>query len=411
VHDLRLLVFSPYFPPHVGGLEGYVSDLDEVLLASGRVEAITVFTPRLPVEARVAESLGEGHLIVRYPAFELIPNFPVPKVWTRAFWRALRSAAPASHDLFISHTRFFLSSLFALGCARVRSRPLLHVEHGSDYVQLTGRLARTAARAYDLLPGRFVLRRADGVVAISRAAAEFVRRLAGRDVPVVHRGIWTERLDATAPDATVLEHAAGRGVVTFVGRLIDGKGVPDLLHAFAALRDPAAVLCIVGDGPRRSDLEELAERLGIAAQTMFLGYLPEEHAWAVIRASDVVVNPSYTEGLPTSVLEAALMGRAVIATDVGGTSEIVSDGEGGMLVGARDIDALRMRLEELLGDPELRRRIGDTARTQASGRFDWELSGRRFMEVAERLLPAGRREPSQAVPAEEASSTSVNADS
>jgi glycosyltransferase involved in cell wall biosynthesis len=411
VRDLRLLVFSPYFPPHVGGLEGYVSDLDEVLLRSGGVDRITVFTSRLPIDAAAEEALGDGHVVVRYPAFELIPNFPVPKVWTRGFWRALSRADPAGHDLFVSHTRFFISSLFALGCARLRSRPLLHVEHGSDYVQLTGRFARAAARAYDLLPGRFLLRHADGVVAISHAAADFVRRLAGREVPVVHRGIWTERLDAAAADQGVLERAAGRRVVTFVGRLIDGKGVPDLIDAFAAMQDRQAVLCIVGDGPRRADLEQLVERLGISAKTMFLGYVPEEHAWAVIRASDIVVNPSYTEGLPTSVLEAALMGKAVIATDVGGTPEIVTDGQGGMLIEARDVDALRMGLEQLLADPELRRRLGDAARAQAAGRFDWNVSARRFVDIVAGLTSSEGSVPGQALAAEDASSTSVNTDS
>jgi glycosyltransferase involved in cell wall biosynthesis len=411
VRDLRLLVFSPYFPPHVGGLEGYASDLDEVLLLSGGVEAITVFTPRLPEEAPAAEALGEGHKVVRYPAFEPIPNFPVPKLWTREFWRALRSTDPASHDVFMSHTRFFLTSAFALGCARSASRPLLHVEHGSDYVQLSGRSARAAARAYDLLLGRFLLRHADGVVAISHAVAAFVRRLAGREVPVVHRGIWVERLDSASADERVLEWAAGRRVVTFAGRLIDGKGVPDLVRAFAAMQDPQAVLCIVGDGPRRAELEQLVERLGISPQTMFLGYVPEQHAWAVVRASDIVVNPSYTEGLPTSVLEAALMGKAVIATDVGGTPEIVTDGRGAILIKAHDIGALRLSLEELLADPSLRERLGDAARAEAAGRFDWNLSAQRFMEVVASLSAPAEAEHAQAVAAEDASSTSLNTDS
>ncbi len=387
MHQLRLLVFSPYFPPHVGGLEGYVSDLDNVLLRSGEVDAITVFTTKLPPEAESLEHRADGQLVVRFPAFELIPNFPVPKVWRPAFWSALRSARPRSHDVFVSHTRFFLSSALALACARVLRRPLLHVEHGSDYVQLTGRGPRAAARIYDWLLGRLLLRRADGVIAISQAAAEFVQRLARRESTVVHRGMWIERLDAAPPDQRLLDWAADRPIVSFVGRLIDGKGVADLLNAFAGLTGEPAVLCIVGDGPRRAELERLAERLGIAVRARFLGYLPEERAWAVIRSSDIVVNPSYTEGLPTSVLEAALMGKAVLATDVGGTREVVGDRRGGLLVQARDIEGLRSCLAQLLADADLRARLGAAARDEAAGRFDWDVSAKRFAAVARELTP------------------------
>ena len=102
------------------------------------------------------------------------------------------------------------------------------------------------------MPGRLLLRHADGVVAISHAAAAFVLALAGREVPVVHRGVHADRLAAAIADPDVLAWAGGRAVVAFVGRLIDGKGVPDLLEAFAAVQEREAVLCIVGDGPRRS---------------------------------------------------------------------------------------------------------------------------------------------------------------
>jgi glycosyltransferase involved in cell wall biosynthesis len=390
VPELRLLVFSPYFPPHVGGLEGYVSNLDQVLLDGGEVEAITVFTPRLPPVSLAVERPSERHLIVRYPAFELIPNFPVPKLWSPTLWSALRATAPARHDLFVSHTRFFLSSTLALACARVMRRPLLHVEHGSDFVQLSGRGPRVAARIYDLVLGRWLLRHADGVIAISHAAAAFVKRLAKRDASVVHRGMWTERLDATAADGEVLEWADGRVVVTFAGRLIDGKAVEDLVAAFARLDDERTVLCVVGDGPRRADIEALASTLGVADRVCMLGYLSEERAWSVIRSSDIVVNPSYTEGLPTSVLEAALMGKAVLASDVGGTSEIVSDGEGALLFPPRDVDALHAHLAHLVADPALRELLGATARAGTKGRFDWSASGSRFARIARELVPRGR---------------------
>jgi glycosyltransferase involved in cell wall biosynthesis len=383
---MRLLIFSPYFPPHVGGLEGYVRDLNAELIRLELVEAITVLTPRIPPEGSPFERLAPGYRVVRYPAFDLIPNFPFPAPWRRGFVRALRAALNRrEHDVVVCHTRFFLSSLAALAYSRTTRLPLIHVEHGSDHVHLGSSLHRRAARAYDLTLGRLVLRHADAVVAISQAAADFVKELAGREAQVIYRGVDHERYDGVQPSVELPAIAAGRPTVTFIGRLIDGKGVADLIEAFARLRGFDALLCIVGDGPRRADLEALAGRCGLADRCVFFGYQEEANALALIRASDIVVNPSYTEGLPTSVLEAALLGRAILASDVGGTSEVVSDRESALLVPAGDIEALREGLGALLSDSQLRARLGAVAHTEAVRRFDRSVSARRFAELARQL--------------------------
>ncbi len=381
MRPLRFLIFSPYFSPHVGGVESFVGEMSEVLVRDAQVDQVTVLAPQLPAAGAPREVLGPRLRVVRYPAMEVIPNFPLPKFWTVGFWRALRAAAPQHHDILVSHTRFFVSSALALLTARLTRRQVVHVEHGSDFVQLGSHLSKWAARAYDHSIGQVVLRRADAVVAVSAAAAAFVRRLAGREATVIYRGFWPHRLEELSPNQDVLTHADGRGVVTYIGRLIDGKGVADLMRAFARMEGDAYVLCLVGDGPRRSDLERLADQLGIRDRVLFLGYVEERQALESILASDVVVNPSYTEGLPTTVLEAALLGRAILATDVGGTGEIVVDGHSGVLVAARDIVGLSSALTRLLDDPELRRRLGETARREAGQRFDWTHSVQRFLEV------------------------------
>jgi glycosyltransferase involved in cell wall biosynthesis len=363
-----------------------VRDLHDELIRLGLVESITVLTPRLPPEGLAFEHRALGYRVVRHPAFELIPNFPCPSLWRPAFWSAARAALrPGDHDVAVSHTRFFLSSAAALAYSRATGIPLIHVEHGSDYVHLGSSLHRRAARAYDLTLGRLVLRHAHAVVAISQAAAGFVKELAGREAQVIYRGVDHLRYDRVEPSAELHAIAAGRPTVTFIGRLIDGKGVADLVEAFGRLQGHDALLCIVGDGPRRAELEALARRHGLGDRCVFFGYREEAEALALVRASDIVVNPSYTEGLPTSVLEAALLGRAILASDVGGTPEVVRDGESALLVAAGDIEALREGLSTLLGDSRLRARMGAAAHTDAVRRFDRSVSARRFAELARQL--------------------------
>ncbi len=342
-----------------------------------------MIAPRLPRFGPAAEERAANYRIIRFAAAEPLANFPLPAVWRPAFWRSLRAAQAGDHDLVISHTRFFPSSLLALACARARRRPLLHVEHGADYVQLGSRFGRALARLYDHGPGRLLLRHADEVVAVSAAAAAFVMRLSGRSAVVIYRGAAS--LDSGAADAELLRRADRAPIVLYAGRLIDGKGVRDLIDAFAAVPGPA-LLCIVGDGPRRADLVAQADGLGLADRVWFRGYLPESATHAAIRAADIIVSPSYTEGLPTTVMEAALLGRAIVATDVGGTGEIVRDEHSALLYAPRDVVALRDALAQLLADPVRRAQLGERARTEATQRFNWQVSAREFAALAQRVI-------------------------
>lgn len=378
---VRLLIHSPYYRPHVGGLETYVEELDHALWAAGSVEAITVFTPDLPSGDPLDEREPDGTRVIRYPALELIPNFPVPKVWTRSWWRALRAAASVRPDAVVGHTRFFVPSAVALLHARRLRVPYVHVEHGSDFVQMDRGWAGAVARLYDETLGRLVLRFADVRIAVSAAAADFVRDLAGVEAEVVHRGLPLGRLDAASPAAEAAELAAGRPLLVYVGRLIDGKGVADLVEAVEGL-DREVLCVVVGDGPRRADLERQAAAAGRPDRFAFLGYLPEDEALRWVLAADVVVNPSYTEGLPTTVLWAAACGRAVVATDVGGTPEVVADGVSGVLVRPRDVDGLRAALDALAVDPERRAALGAAARRDVRERFDSLAGAARWLEVA-----------------------------
>jgi glycosyltransferase involved in cell wall biosynthesis len=378
---LRVLVHAPYYRPHVGGLETYVEELHESLWAVDGVSAVTVLTPDIPAGAPAREQQPDGTLVIRYPALEVITGFPVPRFWSRDWRSAKRDAFATRPDVVVGHTRFFVSSALAhVHARRLRARHL-HVEHGSDYVQMTRRWPGVAARVYDETFGRLVLRLADRRIVVSTAAQAFVRRLAGVDATVAYRGLPRDRLAAAHPTPEAARLGGGRPVLAFVGRLMDGKGVHDLIDATDALVDD--VLCvIVGDGPARATWEERAARSRHPDRFVFTGYLPEVDALAWVMAADVVVNPSYTEGLPSTVLWGAACGRAVVATTVGGTPEIVTDGASALLYEARDVDALRRALEAVVGDPALRARLGAAAKADVWGRFDTVAGAQRWLAVA-----------------------------
>lgn len=380
----RLLVLSPLYPPHTGGLENHAEQFNKHLAAAGH--HITTWTPQLTPTAALHEQPHPNLEIIRFPSWEIIANYPLPKFWQPTFWQQFWKIKNIPTDVVISRTRFFITSPLAWLLARWKRVPWLHIEHGSGFVALNNPLTNTVARLFDESLGRLIFKQADGVVANSRASAQFVQRLApSRTAEVIYRGVEENELTAIPPDQTVRTKHPNKILIAYVGRLIDGKGVGDLLQAVAEL--PAAThVLVIGTGPQESALRHLAAQLKLTARITFYGDTPWPKAIALMKASDIIVNPSYTEGLPTAVIEAALCQRAIVATNVGGTPEIINHGVSGYLIPPKNPTALRIALEKLIHNPALRRHLGEAAATSATNRFTWARATAAYRQLLSAML-------------------------
>jgi glycosyltransferase involved in cell wall biosynthesis len=180
-----------------------------------------------------------------------------------------------------------------------------------------------------------------------------------------------------------------RFAVGWIGRMTAVKRTDDVLIAFKGLRESGidAVLCLVGDGPDRRHLEARAHELGVAKDTMFLGY--QEDVAQFYAAFDALVLPSGNEGTPVSVIEALAAELPVVATRVGGVPDVVRDGEDGFLVEAGATDDLAERLGRLARDPALRARMGKKGRERVLPRYAVERLVDDVDELYRSLLSAG----------------------
>ena len=154
----------------------------------------------------------------------------------------------------------------------------------------------------------------------------------------------------------------------FVGRLEAVKGVDVLLRAFARVRrsHPGAELVLIGDGEQREDLEQLVDDLGARDAVRFLGWIGEEEVRSAMAESTAVVIPSvWPENLPTVALEAMGVGRAIVASRVGGMPELIKDGQTGLLTRPYDVNDLARALSTVLDDPALARHMGERAHGQS----------------------------------------------
>jgi glycosyltransferase involved in cell wall biosynthesis len=179
-------------------------------------------------------------------------------------------------------------------------------------------------------------------------------------------------------------------VIGFVGRLNREKGLADLLRAFPQVLTacPEALLVVIGSGKEGErdalDVEDLADKLKVSSQVRFLG-LREDMA-LLYSAMDLVVLPSYREGYPRVLMEAAAMGKPSVGTNIRGCREVIEDGVTGLLVEPGDVDGLAQAMVKLLKDRALAERMGKAARARAESLFDERRGFESIARTYEELL-------------------------
>jgi glycosyltransferase involved in cell wall biosynthesis len=215
-------------------------------------------------------------------------------------------------------------------------------------------------------------------------------------------GIGADRL-VHIPNGVDLSHWAPRNgdradeppLIVCAARFVALKRQRDLVEALAALWEDGVAFraVLAGDGPTRPQIRELVSRLGLDGVVECPGRVPREEVHRLLGQATVACLPSATEGMPGTLMEAMASGVAVVATDVGGTSEVVVDGESGLLVPVHDPPALADAIGRLLSDHDLRARLATAGRRRMEERYSLEV----MLDAKERLyreLASPRRAPS-----------------
>ena len=352
---MRILVLAPYFLPVKGGLISFVWQTARRLVERGH--SVTVLTSRL--KGMKEEEVIDGISVIRCPSWDVLPSrFSIPL--GIPFDRIPRP------DVVITHTRFYLWSFFGGRFAKRHGIRWLHFEHGSSQVRYDNPIVRFFAWLADSSIGRWVLKNAK-VAGVSKASCEFARILGAKACEVLYNCVDTKFFNG--------KRKGHKGVViVFANRLIIEKGVHDLI---SAARNLDVKVLIVGAGPYESELRAMA-----GPNVEFVGEKDAAGVRDAMASADILVNPSYAEGLPTMVLEGGAMGLAVVATDVGGTREVIEDGKTGFLIKPKDVNILRERILMLVKDSKLREKFGRGLQKKVREDFDWE----RMLDKLEREL-------------------------
>jgi glycosyltransferase involved in cell wall biosynthesis len=194
----------------------------------------------------------------------------------------------------------------------------------------------------------------------------------------------------SSEDRANLAHQFGldsrRPIIGLVGRLSEEKGHQVLLSAVPRVLRyfPSTQFLFVGDGPLRRDLEQQIEQVGLTSSVRLVGFV--DNVRKAMCLSDLMVQPSLSESLPLSILEAMAQGKAVVATDVGSIREAVVAGETGLLVPPQDPEALAEAMIVMLGDPSRRIAMGEHGAQLVQDRFSMATRVSQVQQVYQRVF-------------------------
>ncbi|MFD4395946.1 glycosyltransferase family 4 protein [Kitasatospora sp. NPDC058478] len=375
----RTLIVTNDFPPRPGGIQAFVHNM-AVRQPAG---SIVVY----------ASTWRDGTEVARFDAEQ---PFPVIRDRTKVMVptpRVTRRAAEILRAEKCDSVWFGAAAplgLMAPALRRAGAARLLGMTHGHEaaWAQLPAarQLLRRIGAGTDVLTylGEYTRSRIAGAVG-PQAAARMVQLPPGVDETTFHPG-------SGGAEVRRRLGLADRPVVVCVSRLVPRKGQDTLIEAMPQiLADvPDAVLLIVGGGPYRADLEKLADARGVRASVRFTGSVPWEELPAHYGAGDVFAMPCRTrrggldvEGLGIVYLEASATGLPVVAGDSGGAPDAVLEGETGYVVPGGSAAAAAERIVRLLGDEELRRRMGEAGRRWVERSWRWDLLAGRLTSLLE----------------------------
>jgi len=367
---INIIQFMPYFPPHKWWVETVWEEIGKYWVKNNFWEFINIVTYFDQPSPQLSHLRGEGVEQVIYedkiiwykkdwyevlvcPSIEIINNFPVYKVWDRKYKLIkkylINKTSPQPSPLeerglvqnwrVVTHTRFFLTSLIWWIFAKTNKIKWIHVEHWSDYVKLSSKLKSYLSIIYDKIFWKWIFKKANRVLVISEACKSFInRKFVRREVEVFYRWIELKKIN--------LEKKWEVKIV-FVWRLVKLKWVEDLINAYKKswLNNE---LIIIWDWEEKQNLEKISKWFNIK----FLWFKNKNFIEKFLADNNcILINPSYQEWLPTTVIEWLFYKNVVIASNVWWTNEI-SNKEDLILFEAWNIDELSKKIKFALKNYE-----------------------------------------------------------
>jgi glycosyltransferase involved in cell wall biosynthesis len=375
-------MITPEFPPKIGGLGVYVHNLSKEMIKRGH--EVVVITRGSWKGLRTVRL--DGIDVYRVPYIPLYPLLVTTQgIFQNRILNELRS------DLDIVHVHHPISPPFNTALPMIVT---VHASVGSGSIEFQNFYSSVRVpgplfsimRRYVQASERRMLEKANCITTVSNALVNELHNLHGfgaNSISVLGNGVDTEVFEPR--DAKPEEK-----IVLYTGHLAYNKGLIDLVEAarYVLCKYPEVSFVLTGRGPFEGEIRRMLAKMKMTENFRLVGFVERPTLIELYQNASVYVFPSYYEGLPTSILEAMACGTPVVATAIDGIPEVVIDGKNGFLVPLKDPKAIANAIVRLLGDKELRERIGRAARQTIREHFSWDTVASRALECY-RLLAEG----------------------
>ena len=384
---LDVLQVSWEYPPHViGGLGRAVTCISRRLAEHARVHVLTIGLP-----GRVEDEHHDSLHVLRVDPFTLKSTGLVSWVYGFNFLMVVKAltAVPRPH---IIHVHDWLAAPAGVALKHLFKSPLIVTIHATEHGRSRGSITRPMQHQIHYWEWRVCYEAWRVIVCSESMKHEVVEAFSlPRDkLLVLPNGVELEELDSHRPFEGERSRYAlpWEKIVFFAGRHVYDKGVDVLVEAARILlsKRQDVKFIIAGDGPMRLHLMWLASTYGLGDKIYFTGRLSDEELYRAYKLADMVVIPSRYEPFGIVALEAMASGRPVVASRVGGLSEVVVDGETGILVQPGDPYSLAQAIEVLLDNPQLAREMGARGRRRVEELYRWGKVVRFLERIYQRVL-------------------------
>jgi len=365
---MHILIVTGIFPPDIGGPASYVPAIAAELTERGHVVEVTTLSDRLDHD-------DSGYC---FPVVRMARHVPRPLRVIQTVLSIIKRGRRA--DVLFVHGL----ALEAVIADWILRKPLVHKVVGD----LAWERARTFRGIEDSLEQFQQKRYNVSIELVKRLRAYWVRQgtriivpsmylknivqswaVAEEKISVIYNAVAGEHTQRTAAPPLIGRLSPHAGKIVSAGRLVPWKGFGDLIAAVEKV--PGAGLVIIGDGPRKQELEALVRKRNLNDRIFFTGQISrDEVLWYLDHADLFVLNSTY-EGLPHIVLEAFAANTPVIATDTGGTGELVRDGYNGLLIPPGDIDSLERAIRSICDNEQLGKELAGNG-FKTVQRFSWQ---------------------------------------
>lgn len=369
----KIAIFSGYYLPHLGGVERYTFNLAKKMKELGN--EVVIVTLRYDQSLTEIEENNYAK-IYRLPTFKIFASrYPIVKKNKRCK-ELLKLISRENIDSVILQTRFWTSSYIGSKFAKQNNIPMCVIEHGSSHFTVHNKFLDFFGRIYEHILTNLIKKNVKDFYGVSKKCNEWLKHFKIYAKGVFYNSIDTDEFNKYGEYIKKNDKIIK---ITYAGRLLKEKGVLILLDCFNELSKEVSnvELNIAGTGPLYSKLKEEANK---NPKIKILGNLSHDKVMKLLARTDIFINLSFSEGLPTSILEAGLMKCTVIATPVGGTTEIIKNKDSGVLC-SFEVSQINDELKKIINDEEKRNKFGSNIHSIIENEFSWDITTKKTINT------------------------------